>query len=655
MLEIIQQAIKSHDKYQIEIKLDYELLDDKETHYRIYTYIFVPHSLDINQDSYQKKDFYRDVQNYIRLKTPVLGLDDFGKLPTSPLVNIQQLIKINGWNHDNQLQERVIRSLKMLSAMLKSSLREHFNLIHKRIAEAPKSAKIHQIIHNLIEEFVNGTSHFTSDYRTLFAAFNLPSVNKEVFRAYSLTDESISLLIEEAAVEMYQIVETYLKSEKRQLLLAQLQARVKTETKHRLARGYTSILMMDEGNETYIFRASVLKKYAASVLHLSTAVSREGRGMEHFLFAIAAGVSMIIATTIDLDLQKKAGQLIYQTLENSGKKKNVRQGALVSLDGTGAIRALVGGKEYAESQFNRATDAKRQPGSAFKPFVYLAALEAGRSPSSIRTDAPVRIGKWTPENYDKKYRGEVSLTTALSISLNTISAQLVMETGPGTVIKLARRLGIRSKISNNASIALGTSETSLLELTSAFTPFANGGYRAEPFLIKRITSSEGKILFERTSKPPKRVVRPRELGMMNMMLATALQSGTGKNARLRNWPAAGKTGTSQKSRDGWFIGYTANLTTGIWYGNDDGTPTAKVTGGGLPARTWAKFMQYAHNNVPVENLPGNFAPLIASVPKSRPIVPVSAIRQTTGAIQPPVELGQPPRKPRTILDLLFGD
>lgn len=311
MLEIIQQAIKSHDKYQIEIKLDYELLDDKETHYRIYTYIFVPHSLDINQDSYQKKDFYRDVQNYIRLKTPVLGLDDFGKLPTSPLVNIQQMIKTNGWNHDNQLQAQIISNLKMLSAMLKSSLREHFNLIHKRISEAPKSAKIHQIIHNLIEEFVGGTSHFTSEYRTLFAAFNLPSVTEEVFRAYSLTDESISLLIEEASIEMYQIVETHLKSEKRQLLLAQLQARVKSETKHRLARGYTSILAMDEENETYIFRASVLKKYAASVLHLSTAVSREGRGMEHFLFSIAAGISMVIATTIAFFFQQQFGNFTF--------------------------------------------------------------------------------------------------------------------------------------------------------------------------------------------------------------------------------------------------------------------------------------------------------------------------------------------------------
>ena len=311
MLEIIQQAIKSHDKYQIEIKLDYELLDGKETHYKIYTYIFVPHSLHINQESYQKSDFYRDVQNYIRLKTPILGLDDFCNIPSSPLVNIQGMIQTNGWKHNDKLKMELINRLKLLSSMLKSSLREHFNLIHKRIKETPESAKVHQIIFNLVEQFVRGTSDFSSHYRTLFAAFNQPGVNEEIFSAYSLTDESISLLIEETAIEMYQIVETYLKNEKRQLFLEQLQAIVKSETKHRRARGYASILQVGEENETYIFRASVLKKYAASVLHLSTAVSREGRGMEQFLFAIAAGISMIIATTIAFFFQQQFGNFTF--------------------------------------------------------------------------------------------------------------------------------------------------------------------------------------------------------------------------------------------------------------------------------------------------------------------------------------------------------
>lgn len=382
---------------------------------------------------------------------------------------------------------------------------------------------------------------------------------------------------------------------------------------------------------------------------------------------------LIIDTTIDKELQGKAGTVIRDAIVTSGKKKNVSQAALVSLDGTGAIRALVGGAEYAQSQFNRAVDAKRQPGSAFKPFVYLSALEAGRTPRSIRNDAPVRIGKWTPANYDKKYRGKVTLTTALSKSLNTIAAQLVMESGPKTVIKLAHRLGITSKLSNNASIALGTSETSLLEITSAYAPFANGGYRAEPFLIKRITTVKGKVLYVRKSPPANRVIAPRELGMINAMLRSVVEKGTGKNARIKNWQVAGKTGTSQKSRDGWFIGYTANLTTGIWFGNDDGTPTNKVTGGGLPARTWAKYMSFAHADVPVAALPGIYRPQKTTVPKSRPNAPIARLKplagqidredvgdniarqQTTGTIRPSAELAPKRKKPRNILDLLFGN
>lgn len=385
---------------------------------------------------------------------------------------------------------------------------------------------------------------------------------------------------------------------------------------------------------------------------------------------------LIISTTIDIDLQKKAGILIEDALAKFGKPRNVEQGALVSLDGTGAIRALVGGRKYETSQFNRATDAKRQPGSAFKPFVFLASLEAGRTPRSIRNDAPVRIGKWTPVNYDRKYRGEVTLTTALAKSLNTIAAQLVMETGPGEVIKLAHRLGIQSKISNNASIALGTSETTLLEITSSYAPFANGGYRAKPFFITQITNSKGKILYQRKSTPAERVVNERELGMMNHMLRVSLESGTGRNARLKKWPAAGKTGTSQNSRDGWFIGYTANLTTGIWFGNDDGSPTSKLTGGGLPARTWKKYMEYAHANIPVTNLPRAKTSISSAIPEIRPVSPVAvyqklpkssnkkksrsvpAKQQITGAIRPSRnlarDLNNSVNKPDNILDLLIG-
>jgi len=386
---------------------------------------------------------------------------------------------------------------------------------------------------------------------------------------------------------------------------------------------------------------------------------------------------IIISTTIDIDLQKKAGKLIKSSLSKKAKSRKVEQGALISLDGTGAIRALVGGREYAKSQFNRAIDAKRQPGSAFKPFVFLASLEAGRTPNSVRNDAPVRIGDWTPVNYDRKYRGEVTLKTAMAKSLNTVAAQLVMETGPENVIKLAHRLGIKSKISNNASIALGTSETSLLEITSAYVPFANGGYRARPFFIKTITDAEGKILYQRKPEKNTRVVGERELRMINEMLSATIEWGTGKNARLKNWPAAGKTGTSQNSRDSWFIGYTTNLTTGIWFGNDDGTPTLNLTGGGLPAKTWKKYMDFAHNKIPAITLPARKSSIIPGsqnvvVPKIRPDILVRVSnrnsnmksekttrttntgRQITGTMRPIADLRGPEKQPKTILDLLFN-
>jgi penicillin-binding protein 1A len=317
---------------------------------------------------------------------------------------------------------------------------------------------------------------------------------------------------------------------------------------------------------------------------------------------------VIVSTTIDLDLQRKAGEVVSRAIAERGERNNVSQGALVAIDGTGAIRALVGGRNYSESQFNRAVDARRQPGSAFKPFVYLAALEAGRTPETVRQDVPVRFGKWTPENYDREYRGAVTLNEALARSLNTVAAQLAMEVGPSAVIETAHRLGIKSELQPNASIALGTSEVSLLELTSAYAPFANGGLAVSPYLIRRVTTAAGDILYERGTVAAPTVVRSGEIGMMNAMLRSAIQAGTGRAAAFDTWDVAGKTGTTDNSRDALFIGYTANLITGVWYGNDDGGPMKKVTGGGLPAETFSAFMRAAHMGVPHSVLPGHYAP-----------------------------------------------
>jgi penicillin-binding protein 1A len=393
---------------------------------------------------------------------------------------------------------------------------------------------------------------------------------------------------------------------------------------------------------------------------------------------------LIVHTTISLPMQQHAEAAIRTAINRNGKKLDVSQGALVSIDGTGAIRALVGGYDYTVSQFDRATKAKRQPGSAFKPFVYAAALEMGRTPQSVRNDAPIRIGKWTPSNYDDKYRGPVTLSDALTKSLNTVAAQLVMEAGPKNVAKTAKRLGIESKLQANASIALGTSEVTLMELTAAYAPFMNGGYKATPHVIRRVSTASGKTLYENTYDNPPRVLRPEIIAMMNGMLVRVVNEGTGRRARLNRYQAAGKTGTSQAFRDALFVGYTSNLTTGVWFGNDDGKPTKKVTGGAMPAIAWKDFMENANDGTARAGLPRQYAvPLdpsrvavpvtrpdnkparlpsgsIAGAPQAAPL-PVAGISQnSTGSTRrpvPPGEIagGKPSNKSTTLLDIILGN
>lgn len=312
-----------------------------------------------------------------------------------------------------------------------------------------------------------------------------------------------------------------------------------------------------------------------------------------------------VETTIDMNLQQIGEEIIRDLISQNKEKMQVSQGALVSIDATGAVRAWIGGYDYATSQFDRASDARRQPASAFKPFVYLTALEQGRTPDSVRNDAPIRIGKWTPGNDSGKYMGEVTLATALSHSLNSVSAQLVMEVGPQAVIETAHRLGIKSKLVDNASLALGTSEVSLVELTDAYVPFANGGYSAPPFMIEKVIADDGTVLYQRNNNIGPRIIDERNVGMMNAMLSRTVEDGTAKRAQF-GWPAAGKTGTGQNFRDAWFIGYTSNLITGVWFGNDDGKPMKRVFGSTLPVTAWKKFMAAAHKGVPIAPLPGSY-------------------------------------------------
>jgi len=312
---------------------------------------------------------------------------------------------------------------------------------------------------------------------------------------------------------------------------------------------------------------------------------------------------IVVQTTINPKLQAVAEAAIIDELAAKSVKFNVSQGALVAMSPDGAVRAMVGGRNYSESQYNRAVTARRQPGSAFKPFVYLTALEAGLTPDTIRQDAPLEVKGWKPENYTHEYFGAVTLTQALAMSLNTVAVRLGLEVGPKNVVRTAHRLGISTKLEPNPSIALGTSEVSMVELVGAYAPFANNGLTGSPYVVTRIKTLDGKLLYARQPDRPNQVIEPRYVAMMNTMLQQTLISGTAKKAEIPGWMAAGKTGTSQDFRDAWFIGYTTNLVTGVWLGNDDNSPTKKATGGGLPVEVWTRFMRAAHEGVPVAALP----------------------------------------------------
>jgi len=315
--------------------------------------------------------------------------------------------------------------------------------------------------------------------------------------------------------------------------------------------------------------------------------------------------SIIVETTIDPKLQAIAESAVIDELAAKSVKFNVSQGALVAMTPDGAVRAMVGGRNYAESQYNRAVTAKRQPGSAFKPFVYLTAIEQGLTPDTVRQDAPLDLKGWKPENYTREYFGPVTLTQALAHSLNTVAVRVGLEVGPKNVVRTAHRLGIASKLDPNPSIALGTSEVSMLELVGAYVPFANGGVGVSPHVVTRIKTLDGKLLYLRQPDQLGQVIEPQNVAMMNQMMQETLISGTARKAEIPGWVAAGKTGTSQDFRDAWFLGYTAHLVTGVWLGNDDNSPTKKATGGGLPVEVWTRFMRAAHQGVPVAALPNS--------------------------------------------------
>jgi len=334
-------------------------------------------------------------------------------------------------------------------------------------------------------------------------------------------------------------------------------------------------------------------------------------------FVGALDADIVVATTIDPAMQNAAERALVDELNEKGQKFNVSQGAFVAMQPDGALRALVGGRNYEASQFNRATVARRQPGSSFKPFVYLTAIEAGLTPDTVREDSPVRYKGWAPENYDHGYRGAITLRDALALSLNTVAVKLGLEVGPKAVVQTAQRLGISSPLQANPSLALGTSEVTPLELVSAYAAFANGGMGVIPYVITQVRTTDGKVVYQRPSGSGGlgRVIDPGSVAMMNEMMHNTFVIGTARKAQIPGWILAGKTGTTQDYKDAWFMGFSGNLVAGVWLGNDDGPLTKRVTGGNLPTEVWHGFMQAALKGKQPVGLPGSdrFGPAEAPV------------------------------------------
>lgn len=313
-----------------------------------------------------------------------------------------------------------------------------------------------------------------------------------------------------------------------------------------------------------------------------------------------------IQTSLDIEMQKLAESAVRSGLNN---KRNTQQAALMTFDGDGAVRAMVGGVDYRHSSFNRALSANRQPGSAFKPFVYLAALQAGLSAWDIYEDKPIDIDGWRPGNFSNEYLGAMSMEKALALSINTVAVQVNEEIGRGRVVETAASLGLKN-LQPYASLALGAQEMSLYDLTAAYVPFANWGYSITPHAIEAIYSNDGDVLYSHEAPEKTRVLDTKTLGQINAMLQTVVRSGTGKSAQINGRDVAGKTGTTNDYRDAWFVGYTADFVTGVWVGNDDNSKMARVTGGTFPARIWQDYMSAALQDMPQAKLPTVTRPVL---------------------------------------------
>jgi len=321
----------------------------------------------------------------------------------------------------------------------------------------------------------------------------------------------------------------------------------------------------------------------------------------------------VVRTAIDMNLQRETENAIETSLRQYGHEYHATQSAAVLMDLDGGVRAMVGGRDYGQSQFNRAVDALRQPGSSFKPYVYATALANGFKPTSIVVDAPICLGNWCPQNYGHHYGGSMTLTQAITHSINTVAVRLSIAVGGGNpkagrakIIATAHKMGIRTPLPDSSSLPIGAAEVTVLDHTGAYATFPNLGKAVTPHAVLEIRTPSGPSLWrwDRDGQKPRQVISTQVATEMIYMMNKVVEEGTGKRAMLDGIRTAGKTGTTNAYRDAWFMGYTGNFVCGIWFGNDDYAPTNRMTGGSLPAMTWHDIMTYAHQGIEVKNLPG---------------------------------------------------
>ena len=400
------------------------------------------------------------------------------------------------------------------------------------------------------------------------------------------------------------------------------------------ARGRANVVLNAMVDAGFMTEGQVLH----ARLEPATAVDRgRGESPDYFLdfafeevkrLASAEGTHSLVArTTIDMGIQRAAEESLDFHLTQHGQTYRVTEGAIVVLENNGSVRALVGGRDYARSQFNRATKALRQAGSSFKTYVYTTAMENGFTPDSMVSDGPVNWGGWSPQNYSGGYSGRMNLTTALVRSINTIPVRLAKDhLGTDAIKATAEAMGVESDIESFKTMVLGTSGMTVMDQATGYLTLADGGYAGLRHGITQMVTRSGEVLydFSRDAPAPRRVVSEQAMSAMNSMLVQVPEWGTARRAALEGIRSAGKTGTSQAYRDAWYVGYTGNYTAAVWFGNDDFTPTRDMTGGSLPAMTWQRVMAYAHQNIELRPIPGIEDPglLVAEAPEGEADAPL---------------------------------